>query len=913
MPADDSLPAVSVVFAPFNHGMGRSACLRSLGKGGTAYFILKPDMSTLFEDIRIARPTWISFFPRIFDLIYASFQNEVARRLSPASSDDERAEIEQAVKEEMRYTFLGDRLRGGIVGSAPTTDDMKDFIVDCFDLFLAEAYGNTESGSGLLIRDNVVCRPPVTEYRLRDVPELDYYTTDKPYPRGEFCFKAPLAIQEYYKDLEATAGLFDEDGFSCTGDIVEERAPDHIYIIDRRKDVIKLAQAEYVAVGPLGATFEKNSASIHQSYIYGNSLRSYLLAVIVPNRDGITHALGENPSEAEVRSHLRDELQKVAKSQDLKSFEVPRDFILEDEPFSQENGLLSSVSKRLRPALNAKYAERLEAMYEEHEAKQNEDIAALKDPNSPLSTLEKLGKLLEVNLGREDIDLVSGHNYAELGGDSMGSISLALAIEDIFEVELPADALLSPTGSPQKWADAIDRAMSAESGAMPSFASVHGKDAKIADAADLTLDKFLDRELLDQAKGLSVDLSQPRTVLLTGGNGFLGHIVALQWMEKLAPLGGKLICLVRGKDDADARARLDAAFEGGDDELISHYSALAADHLEVVAGDASQPLLGLGEEKFNEFAERVDRISHVGALVNHRLAYEHLFGPNVAGTAEIIRLAITARKKPVDFVSTQAVIRLLDPSNPDAENATLLPQVELVDRYAAGYATSKWAGEHLFLKANEELGLPVNVLRGGMMLAHQTYKGQINVADTFTRLLTSVVLTGQAPVSFYPLDPEGRKQTAHYEGLPADIVAASVIAASQIAHEELRTFSICNYNWDDNCSLDSFVDAIETAGYELNRIASHSDWLDRFTTLLNNLPDDQKQMSALNVLGAYSHPSARGIEDRKCDNFRSLVPHFSTGDYIPSLDEAFVHKCLRDMQWLGMIPAPQPAELETLV
>ena len=40
-----------------------------------------------------------------------------------------------------------------------------------------------------------------------------------------------------------------------------------------------------------------------------------------------------------------------------------------------------------------------------------------------------------------------------------------------------------------------------------------------------------------------------RTVLLTGATGFLGRFLALEWLERLAPVGGKLICLVRAKDD----------------------------------------------------------------------------------------------------------------------------------------------------------------------------------------------------------------------------------------------------------------------------------------------------------------------------------------------------------------------------
>lgn len=41
------------------------------------------------------------------------------------------------------------------------------------------------------------------------------------------------------------------------------------------------------------------------------------------------------------------ELQEVARNARLKSFEVPRDALIEHEPFTRENGLLSIVSHRV--------------------------------------------------------------------------------------------------------------------------------------------------------------------------------------------------------------------------------------------------------------------------------------------------------------------------------------------------------------------------------------------------------------------------------------------------------------------------------------------------------------------------------------------------------------------------------------
>ena len=111
---------------------------------------------------------------------------------------------------------------------------------------------------------------------------------------------------------------------------------------------------------------------------------------VVPNRAEVERRLGPNPSDAEVKDLVRSELKRIHDEQNLRTFDVPRDFLLEWEPFSHENGLLSSVQKRLRPALRAKYGPALEDLYVELERRQNEELAALRDPNSTLTVLLSL-------------------------------------------------------------------------------------------------------------------------------------------------------------------------------------------------------------------------------------------------------------------------------------------------------------------------------------------------------------------------------------------------------------------------------------------------------------------------------------------------------------------------------------------
>src|SRR6201999_1092584 len=115
-------------------------------------------------------------------------------------------------------------------------------------------------------------------------------------------------------------------------------------------------------------------------------------------------------------------------------------------------------------------------------------------------------------------------------------------------------------------------------------------------AADLTLDKFLDEATLAAAPSLPRASSEVRTVLLTGATGFLGRYLALDWLERMDVVDGKVIALVRAKSDEDARARLDKTFNSGDPKLLAHYRELAGEHLEVIAGDKGEANLGLDEQ-----------------------------------------------------------------------------------------------------------------------------------------------------------------------------------------------------------------------------------------------------------------------------------------------------------------------------
>ncbi|MFG1793741.1 carboxylic acid reductase [Nocardia sp. NPDC049149] len=885
--------AINVNYMPMSHIAGRVSLLGVLARGGTSYFAAKSDMSTLFQDIALVRPTELFFVPRVCDMIFQRYQSEMTRR-SGAGVD--RDALDEEVKAELREHLLGGRFLGVLVGSAPIAAEMKTFIESVVDMTLHDGYGSTEAGPGIVL-DNRMQRPPVIDYKLVDVPELGYFRTDKPYPRGELLVKSSTMIPGYYRRPEVTAEVFDADGFYKTGDIVAELGPDEVQYVDRRNNVVKLSQGEFVTVAHLEAVFA-SSPLVRQIYLYGNSARSYLLAVIVPTEDALR---GGNL--VALKTALSESIQQIAKDAELHPYEIPRDFVIETEPFTVENGLLSGIAKLLRPKLKERYGDRLELMYAEHASSQADGMLALYKEAAERPVLETVCRAARAMLGLAADELRPDMQFTDLGGDSLSALAYSNLLHELFGVEVPVGVVISPANDLRDLANYIEAERNSGS-KRPSFTSVHGTGAEVR-AADLTLDKFIDAQTLAAAPGIPHAPARAQTVLLTGANGYLGRFLCLEWLERLADSGGTVICLVRGSDAAAARKRLDAAFDSGDPALVEHYQELAADHLEVLAGDIGDPDLGLDERTWRRLADTVDLIVHPAALVNHLLPYSQLFGPNVVGTAEIIRLAITGQRKPVTYLSTVAVAAQIDPARFE-ENADVrvMSAVRVVgDSYANGYGNSKWAGEVLLREANDLCGLPVAVFRSDMILAHSRYAGQLNVPDVFTRLVLSLVATGIAPYSFYQTDPDGTRQRAHYDGLPVDFVAESIATLGAQATEGFRTYDVLNPH-DDDISLDTFVDWLIESGHPIQRIADYAEWFRRFETAIRALPEKQRQASVLPLLDAYRYvrPAVAGAL-MPAEKYAAAVRDANIGPEhdIPHLTAALIDKYVSDLQLLQLL------------
>ncbi len=888
------VPAITLSFMPMSHLVGNGYMLLALANGGTSYCAPKSDLSTLFDDLPLARPTMASLVPRVCEMFYHHYLGEVDRRLADGADP---TTVEEAVKGEMREKLLGGRLLSVGCGSAALAPEIYDFMESMLDMHMAIGYSSTEIAGGTVLVDGQVQRPPVIDYKLADVPELGYFRTDKPHARGELLVKTNRFMGGYFKRPDLTAEKLDDDGYYRTGDVMAEIGPDRLVYVDRRNNVVKLSQGEFVAIARLEALYTR-SPVIRQVYIYGSSERSFLLAVAVPTEELVAQLAADGGRTDPVKSAIRRSLQQIAAEHRLNGYEIPRDFLIETDPFSQENGLLSGIGKFLRPKFRERYGDRLEQLYAQLAQDQLTQLRALRAAGAGRPVLETVTRALQASLGVSPADARPDARFSDLGGDSLSALTFSNLLEEIFGIEVPVGVIINPAGNIRHLADYIEAERNC-SAKRTSVATVHATPNTRIYAAELTLDKFIDKQILANAPTLARTSDSIHTVLLTGATGYLGRFLALAWLQRLAGSGGRLVCIARAPDAAQARQRIESALDT-DPDLLEHFRALAAHHLEFLPGDIGLRNLGLEEDTWSRLAETVDLIVHPAAHVNHVLPYNQLFGANVVGTAELIRLAITSKLKRIHHISTLGVNAVAETLvDEDSDIRLSIPACELDDSYANGYGVSKWASEVLLREAFDLCGLPVAVFRPGMILAHSEYAGQLNVPDMFTRLLFSLITTGIAPSTFYAHDATGGRPRARYDGLTVNFLAESIAAIGAHRPQGFHSYNLCSPH-DDGISLDTFVDWLIEAGCKIERINKYDEWLSRFETAMRALPEEQRQQSMLAILEPYRHPQ-RPVAKSLLPAERYRAACAAAGFNIPHLSAELINKYVADLHHLHLL------------
>lgn len=261
----------------------------------------------------------------------------------------------------------GGRLRLIVSGGAPL-DRRIGKIMRVLGFGLVEGYGMTEASP-------VIASGRVADHRLGTVGEpldgVEVRTSES----DEILVRGPNIMKGYLGKPEETAAAIDDEGWLHTGDLGGFDEDGYLVVTGRIKDIIVTSYGKNVAPIPVEDRLAR-SPYVSQAVVFGDNRKS-LVALIVPNREAVEALASERGASAEsydallehhvVHGALRDVVARA--NDDGASYERITGFVLLAEPFGPENGLLTHTMKLRRRAIGERYAERIDSLYTDLEAK----------------------------------------------------------------------------------------------------------------------------------------------------------------------------------------------------------------------------------------------------------------------------------------------------------------------------------------------------------------------------------------------------------------------------------------------------------------------------------------------------------------------------------------------------------------
>ncbi|XP_046369952.1 long-chain-fatty-acid--CoA ligase 5-like [Haliotis rufescens] len=376
-------------YLPLAHMFERGMQILMFTVGGQIGFF-QGDIKLLTDDMKTLQPSFFPTVPRLLNRIYDKVMNGVRgsfikTTLLSWAINSKLVEVRDCVIRKNtvwdRLLFkkiqktLGGKIRLIISGSAPLSPPVLDFLRASMGCMVLEGYGQTESTAGISF--NIPgessaghCGPPLAcnYVKLVDVPEMDYFAKDL---KGEVCIKGPNVFIGYYKNPEKTAEAIDSDGWLHTGDVGEWLQEGTLRIIDRKKNIFKLSQGEYIASEKIENVYMR-SQFVAQCFVEGYSTQSCVMGVVTLEEEYITkwaskHSVSKTPAELatdkDLKAAVLADMLSVGKTGGLKSFEQVKDIFIFPELFTVENGFITPSFKTKRPALRKAFKKEVEAMY----------------------------------------------------------------------------------------------------------------------------------------------------------------------------------------------------------------------------------------------------------------------------------------------------------------------------------------------------------------------------------------------------------------------------------------------------------------------------------------------------------------------------------------------------------------------
>lgn len=359
---------VFLSFLPLSHAYEHTAGqFLPVAMGAQIYYAEGVDK--LAANLAEVRPTIVTCVPRLFEVLRQRIQAGIVReaglkaklfakaldlgakrlrqeRLGPVDRIADLV-LDRLVRRKVQERF-GGRLKAMVSGGAPLNDEVAEFFL-ALGIPLLQGYGQTEASPVISVNRPKRNRlgtvgPPFAGLDLR----LD--------EEGEILVRGSSVMRGYWRDPDATAKVL-RDGWLHTGDIGVVEDDGYLRITDRKKDIIVNSGGDNVAPQRVEGILLLQP-EIAQAVVYGDR-RPHLVALLVPSAELLK--LAKDAQTGALDSAMADAVRRA--NQKLTSIERVRRYLLLDEGFTVDNGMMTPTLKLKRAAIIEKFKKSLDGMY----------------------------------------------------------------------------------------------------------------------------------------------------------------------------------------------------------------------------------------------------------------------------------------------------------------------------------------------------------------------------------------------------------------------------------------------------------------------------------------------------------------------------------------------------------------------
>jgi long-chain acyl-CoA synthetase len=345
-------------YLPFNFAASWIVMLSCLSKN--TELTLSTDLNRLADEIRLSAPNYFFNVPTLLERVRRGVEEGISKRgalirtiyHNACEAWEKRQAEEDAggfwfsvgqalIFDKIRSRF-GGKLRGLVCGSAPLSPETQDFFA-MLGIPIWQVYGLTETCGICTMDDPRLAGEPGRVGQA--IPGIDLIVAEN----DEIVVSGPNVFPGYWNRPEETARAL-HGGVFHTGDQGEVNSKGNWRISGRIKNLIILNSGHNIAPEPIEEKIAQHVAGAQQVVVVGNG-RGYLCALV---------------SGAVENSAVQTAIDLV--NVDLPHYRQVRNFVIVKDAFTPESGLLTANGKLRRDAINVRFQEEIEHMYQKHAA-----------------------------------------------------------------------------------------------------------------------------------------------------------------------------------------------------------------------------------------------------------------------------------------------------------------------------------------------------------------------------------------------------------------------------------------------------------------------------------------------------------------------------------------------------------------